>query len=109
MILLGVGLKGIEQGAEILDAEGSLPLPRNLNLSHPLPRNRRSFIHSFIMADTDQQLEAVRKEIQEAKIEKSAALALGAEAYTAALAQLTSLQNKENILIQLQQNQGEQR
>ena len=58
------------------------------------------------MADTDQQLEDVRKKIQEAEIEKSAALALGAEAYAAALAHLTSLQNKENILIQ--QNQGEQ-
>ena len=62
------------------------------------------------MADTDQQLEAVRKEIQEAKIEKSAALAKGDTSYAAALvAQLTSLQNKENILIQLQHNQGEQR
>ena len=61
------------------------------------------------MADTDQQLEDVRKEIQEAKIEKSAALALGAEAYTAALAQLTSLQNKELFLMKQQQNPGEQR
>ena len=62
------------------------------------------------MADTDQQLEAVRKEIQEAKIEKSAALAKGDTSYAAALvAHLTSLQNKENILIQLQQNPGEQR
>ena len=59
------------------------------------------------MADTDQQLEDVRKKIQEAEIEKSAALALGAGPYQAALAHLTSLQNKENILIQ--QNQGEQR
>jgi hypothetical protein len=61
------------------------------------------------MADIHQQLEAVRKEIQEAKIEKSAALALEAEAYTAALAQLTSLQNKELVLMKQQQNQGEQR
>ena len=61
------------------------------------------------MADTDQQLEDVRKKIQEAEIEKSSALALGAGPYQAALAHLTSLQNKENILMQLKQNQGEQR
>ena len=63
----------------------------------------------FIMADIHQQLEDVRKEIREAKIEKSAALALGAGPYQAALAQLTSLQNKELFLMQLQQTQGEQR
>ena len=62
------------------------------------------------MADTDQQLEDVRKKIQDAEIEKSAALALGAGPYQAALAHLTSLQNKELFLMQLQQqNQGEQR
>ena len=61
------------------------------------------------MADTDQQLEAVRKEIQEAKAGLATALALGAEAYTAALAQLTSLQNKELFLMNQQQNQGEKR
>jgi hypothetical protein len=74
------------------------------------PRNRRSFIHSFIMADIHQQLEDVRKEIQEAKIEKSEALAKGDTSYAAALvAHLTSLQNKENILLKQQQDQGEQR
>ena len=93
-----------------LDLGVFLPLPRNLNLSHPLPRNRRSFIHSFIMADIHQQLEDVRKEIQEAKIEKSEALAKGDTSYAAALvAHLTSLQNKENILLKQQQDQGEQR
>jgi hypothetical protein len=62
------------------------------------------------MADTDQQLEDVRKKIQAAEAEKTDALAKGDISYAAALvAQLTSLQNKENILIQLQQNQGEQR
>ena len=45
--------------------------------------------------------------IQAAEAGLATALALGAEAYTAALAHLTSLQNKENILMQLQQNQGE--
>ena len=58
--------------------------------------------------DIDQQLVDVRKEIQEAKTEKTAALANGDTSYAAALvAHLTSLQNKENILIQ--QIQGEQR
>ena len=97
---------------EILDAEGSLPLPRNLNLSQPPPPEigGLSFILSFIMADIHQQLEDVRKEIQEAKIEKSAALAKGDTSYAAALvAQLTSLQNKELFLMNQQQNQGEQR
>ena len=61
------------------------------------------------MADIHQQLEDVRKKIQAGEIEKSAALALGAEAYAAALAHLTSLQNKELFLMQLKQNQGEQR
>ena len=62
------------------------------------------------MADIDQQLEDVRKKIQAAEAEKTDALAKGDISYAAALvAQLTSLQNKENILIQLQQNQGEQR
>ena len=61
------------------------------------------------MADTDQQLENVRKEIQEAKTGIPAALALGAEAYAAALAHLTSLQNEKLFLMQLKQNQGEQR
>ena len=61
------------------------------------------------MADTDQQLENVRKEIQEAKTGIPAALALGAEAYAAALAHLTSLQNKELFLMKQQQKQGEQR
>ena len=37
------------------------------------------------MADIHQQLEDVRKEIQEAKIEKSAALAKGDTSYAAAL------------------------
>ena len=61
--------------------------------------------------DIDQQLVDVRKEIQEAKIEKTAALANGDTSYAAALvAHLTSLQNKELFLMQLQQqNQGEQR
>ena len=62
------------------------------------------------MADTHQQLEDVRRKIQAAEAEKTEALAKGDTSYAAALvAQLTSLQNKENILIQLQQNQGEQR
>ena len=62
------------------------------------------------MADIDQQLMAVRKEMQEAKAKETAALAKGDTSYAAALvAHLTPLQNKENILIQLQQNQGEQR
>ena len=61
------------------------------------------------MADTDQQLEAVRKEIQEAKTGLATALALGAEAYTAALAHLTSLQNEKLFLMQLKQNEGDQR
>jgi len=78
-------------------------------VSHPSPRNRRSFILSFMMADTDQQLEEVRMKIQAAEAGLATALALGAEAYTAALAQLTSLQNKELFLMQLQQTQGEQR
>jgi hypothetical protein len=51
------------------------------------------------MADTDQQLEDVRKKIQEAEIEKSAALALGAGPYQAALARLTSLQNEELFIM----------
>ena len=61
------------------------------------------------MADTDQQLENVRKEIQEAKTGMATALALGAEAYTAALAHLTSLQNEKLFLMNQQQNPGEQR
>jgi hypothetical protein len=62
------------------------------------------------MADIHQQLEDVRKEIQEAKIEKSAALAKGDTSYAAALvAQLTSLQNKELFLMKQHQKQGEQR
>ena len=62
------------------------------------------------MADIHQQLEDVRKEIQEAKIEKSAALAKGDTSYAAALvAQLTSLQNKELFLMKQQQDQGEQK
>ena len=48
------------------------------------------------MADTDQQLEDVRKKIQAAETGMATALALGAEAYTAALAHLTSLQNKNS-------------
>jgi hypothetical protein len=61
------------------------------------------------MADTDQQLEDVRKKIQAAETGMATALALGAEAYTAALAHLTSLQNKELFLMKQQQEQGEQR
>ena len=61
------------------------------------------------MTDTDQQLEDVRKKIQAAEAKETAALALGAEAYAAALAHLTSLQNKELFLMQQKQNQGEQR
>ena len=62
------------------------------------------------MADIDQQLGDVRKKIQAAETGMATALALGAETYTAALAHLTSLQNKELFLMQLQkQNQGEQR
>ena len=61
------------------------------------------------MADTDQQLEDVRKKIQAAEAEKTAALAKGDTSYAAALvAQITSLQNKEIFLMQLQQTQGEQ-
>ena len=61
--------------------------------------------------DIDQQLVDVRKEMQEAKAKETAALAKGDTLYAAALvAQLTSLQNKELFLMQLQQqNQGEQR
>ena len=47
--------------------------------------------------------------IQAAEAGLATALALGAEAYTAALAHLTSLQNKELFLMNQQQNQGEQR
>ena len=61
------------------------------------------------MADIHQQLEDVRKEIQEAKAGLATALALGAEAYTAALAHLTSLQNEKLFLMNQQQNPGEQR
>ena len=60
--------------------------------------------------DTDQQLEDVRKKIQAAEAKETAALANGDTSYAAALvAQLTSLQNKELFLMQLKQNQGEQR
>jgi len=46
--------------------KGSSPLKPKIS-AVPSLRNRRSFItHSFIMADTDQQLEDVRKKIQEA-------------------------------------------
>ena len=61
------------------------------------------------MADTNQQLEDVRRKIQAAEAGLATALALGAEVYTAALAQLTSLQNKELFLMKQQQKQGEQR
>ena len=62
------------------------------------------------MADIHQQLEDVRKEIQEAKAKETAALAKGDTSYAAALvAQLTSLQNKELFLMKQQQKQGEQR
>ena len=59
--------------------------------------------------DIDQQLVDVRRKITEAETEKTAALAMGAGPYQAALAHLTSLQNKELFLMQLKQNQGEQR
>ena len=61
------------------------------------------------MADTDQQLEAVRMKIQAAEAGLATALALGAEAYTAALAHLTSLQNEKLFLMKQQQDQGEQK
>jgi hypothetical protein len=61
------------------------------------------------MADIHQQLEDVRRKIQAAEAGLATALALGAEVYTAALAQLTSLQNKELFLMKQQQKQGEQR
>ena len=62
------------------------------------------------MADIHQQLEDVRKKIQEAEAEKSAALAKGDTSYAAAIvAHLTSLQNEKLFLMQLKQNQGEQR
>ena len=61
------------------------------------------------MADIHQQLEDVRKEIQEAKAGIPTALALGAGPYQAALAHLTSLQNEKLFLMKQQQNQGEQR
>ena len=83
--------------------------PNNHPLGSFLFFSKRSFIHSFIMADTDQQLEDVRMKIQAAEAGLATALALGAEAYTAALAHLTSLQNKELFLMQLKQNPGEQR
>ena len=54
------------------------------------------------MADIHQQLEDVREKIQAAETGMATALAFGAEAYTAALGHLTSLQNKENILMQQQ-------
>jgi hypothetical protein len=55
------------------------------------------------MADTDQQLEAVRKEIQEAKAKETEALAKGDTSYAAALvAQITSLQNEKLFLMQQQ-------
>ena len=62
------------------------------------------------MADTHQQLEDVRKKIQGVETEKTEALAKGDTSYAAALvAQITSLQNEKLFLMQLQQNQGEQR
>ena len=62
------------------------------------------------MADIHQQLEAVRKEIQEAKTKEAEALAKGEISYAAALvAHLTSLQNEKLFLMNQQQNQGEQR
>ena len=61
------------------------------------------------MADIHQQLEDVRRKIQAAEAGLATALALGAEAYTAALAHLTSLQNEKLFLMKQQQNQGEQR
>ena len=54
------------------------------------------------MADIHQQLEDVREKIQAAETGMATALAFGAEAHTAALGHLTSLQNKENILMQQQ-------
>ena len=62
------------------------------------------------MADTHQQLEDVRRKIQAAEAEKTEALAKGDTSYAAALvAQITSLQNEKLFLMQLKQNQGEQR
>jgi hypothetical protein len=62
------------------------------------------------MADIHQQLEAVRRKIQEVETKETEALAKGDTSYAAALvAQLTSLQNKELFLMNQQQNQGEQR
>ena len=62
------------------------------------------------MADIDQQLEDVRKKIQEVETEKAEALAMGEISYAAALvAQITSLQNEKLFLMKQQQNQGEQR
>ena len=62
------------------------------------------------MADTDQQLEDVRKKIQEVETEKAEALAKGEISYAAALvAQITSLQNEKLFLMKQQQDQGEQR
>lgn len=62
------------------------------------------------MADIHQQLEDVRKEIQEAKTKETEALAKGEISYAAALvAQITSLQNIELFLMKQQQNPGEQK
>ena len=62
------------------------------------------------MADTHQQLEDVRRKIQEVETKETEALAKGDTSYAAALvAQITSLQNEKLFLMQLQQNQGEQR
>ena len=59
--------------------------------------------------DIDQQLVDVRRKIQEAEAKETAALAMGPGPYQAVLAQITSLQNEKLFLMQLQQNQGEQR
>ena len=58
------------------------------------------------MADIHQQLEDVRKKIQAAETGMATALALGAEAYTAALAHLTSLQS-EKLFLKHQQGESE--
>lgn len=57
-------------------------------------------IEPDIVAETD--LIEVRRKIQEAEADLATARALGAEAYTAALAHLTTLQTKENIILQQQ-------
>ena len=62
------------------------------------------------MADIHQQLEDVRRKIQEVETKETEALAKGDTSYAAALvAHLTSLQKKKLFLMKQQQDQGERK